>query len=58
MWGHELVNADPEMRAKRRQARIDAAESGLRQPVQVLEGNYQLAAGICPWWDQASGKAK
>ena len=58
MWGHELVNADPEMRAKRRQARIDAAESGLRQPVHVLEGNYQLAAGICPWWDQASGKAK
>ena len=24
-----------------------------RQPVQVVEGNYAVSAGVCPWWDQA-----
>ena len=28
-----------------------------RAPVQVIEGNYQRMAGVCPWWDQARGKA-
>jgi hypothetical protein len=23
----------------------------LRKPVNVIEGNYKLAAGVCPWWD-------
>lgn len=55
LWGHDFVGADSELRAKRRQARMDAAESGLRQPVHVIEGNYQLAPGVCPWWDQAAG---
>ena len=22
-----------------------------RAPLQVMEGNYQLAPGVCPWWD-------
>jgi 2,3-dihydroxybiphenyl 1,2-dioxygenase len=29
-----------------------------RAPVQVIEGNYQRMAGICPWWDEARGKAR
>lgn len=58
LWGHDFIGADPEMRAKRRQARMEAAESGLRQPVHVVEGNYQLAPGVCAWWDQASGRGK
>ena len=29
------------------------------RPVQVMEGNYfQHMAGICPWWDEARGKAR
>lgn len=58
LWGHDFVAADSEMRAKRRQARMEAAESGLRQPVHVVEGNYQLAPGVCAWWDQAAGRTR
>jgi hypothetical protein len=31
--------------------RMKAAEDGLRQPVQVIEGNHNLMPGSCPWWD-------
>lgn len=58
LWGHDFISANEEIRAKRRQARMEAAQSGMRQPVHVLEGNYQLAPGVCPWWDQASGRGK
>jgi len=23
----------------------------LRAPVQVMDGNYKLLSGTCPWWD-------
>ena len=58
LWGHDFLGADPEMKAKRRAARMEAAESGMRQPVQVIEGNYKLTPGVCPWWDQASGRGR
>ena len=32
---------------------VEAAATGLRKPVNVIEGNYKLAAGVCPWWDGA-----
>ena len=32
-----------------------AAASGLRAPVQVMEGNYKLMSGTCAWWDGVSG---
>ena len=29
-----------------------AASNGpVRAPLQVIEGNYQRMAGVCPWWD-------
>ena len=56
LWGHDFLGPDPEMRAKRRQARMEVAESGLRQPVHVIEGNYRLSPGVCPWWDKAAGR--
>jgi hypothetical protein len=43
----------PEGRAQARELRIKVAEAGVRVPVQVIEGNYQLAPGTCPWWDAA-----
>jgi hypothetical protein len=58
LWGHDPVAGDPEMRARRRQARMATAEAGIRQPVHVIEGNYRLAPGVCPWWDQALGRGK
>ena len=30
---------------------VHAAASGLRAPVQVIDGNYTLLSGTCPWWD-------
>src|SRR6476659_6125086 len=51
MWGHDRLWMTPEKRAEARAIRIEAAASGLRKPVNVLEGNYKLAHGVCPWWD-------
>jgi hypothetical protein len=31
--------------------RAKAAADGLREPVQVIEGNYEVGAGTCAWWD-------
>ena len=30
---------------------IEAADNGQRMPVQVIDGNYHLQPGVCPWWD-------
>jgi 2,3-dihydroxybiphenyl 1,2-dioxygenase len=51
MWGHDRLWMSPEKRAEARAIRVAAAASGLRKPVNVLEGNYKLAPGVCPWWD-------
>jgi catechol 2,3-dioxygenase-like lactoylglutathione lyase family enzyme len=50
-WGHkglfEDIGAPPSA----------VPDAGTRRaPVQVIEGNYQRMAGVCPWWDQARGK--
>ncbi|MFL6799628.1 MAG: VOC family protein [Xanthobacteraceae bacterium] len=51
MWGHDRMWMTPEKRAEARAIRIDAAATGLRKPLNVIEGNYKLAPGVCPWWD-------
>lgn len=51
LWGHERVWLPPKDREVAREMRMNAAREGLRAPVQVMEGNYQLMAGTCPWWD-------
>jgi hypothetical protein len=51
LWGHERVWLPPEDREVAREMRMHAAASGLRAPVQVMEGNYKLMPGTCPWWD-------
>jgi 2,3-dihydroxybiphenyl 1,2-dioxygenase len=56
LWGHERVWLPPEDREVAREMRMHAAASGLRAPVQVMEGNYRLMPGTCPWWDGV-GKA-
>ncbi len=53
LWGHDRNWLSPEGRAQARQLRLKAAEEGLREPVQVLDGNYTLAPGTCLWWDAA-----
>jgi 2,3-dihydroxybiphenyl 1,2-dioxygenase len=51
LWGHDRSWLPPEGRAQARDLRISVAEAGGRVPVQVMEGNHQLAPGTCPWWD-------
>jgi 2,3-dihydroxybiphenyl 1,2-dioxygenase len=57
LWGHERVWLPEKDRAVAREMRMRAAASGLRAPVQVMEGNYNLMSGTCAWWDGVSGKA-
>ncbi len=51
LWGHDRMWLPPETRVEARQLRIKAAGTGLRRPVNVIEGNYHLQAGVCPWWE-------
>jgi 2,3-dihydroxybiphenyl 1,2-dioxygenase len=57
LWGHERVWLPPADREVAREMRMRAAASGLRAPVQVMDGNYKLMPGACPWWDGASAKS-
>jgi 2,3-dihydroxybiphenyl 1,2-dioxygenase len=57
LWGHERLWLDEERRQAARQIQLGAAAEGLRQPVQVMEGNFSLSAGVCPWWDEAKSRA-
>jgi 2,3-dihydroxybiphenyl 1,2-dioxygenase len=51
MWGHDRMWMPPEGRVEARKLRISAAASGLRKPVNVIDGNHERMAGVCPWWD-------
>jgi 2,3-dihydroxybiphenyl 1,2-dioxygenase len=55
LWGHERSWMPPEKRAEALALRLKNAEAGERRPVQVMEGNYELMPGVCPWWDGLSG---
>jgi 2,3-dihydroxybiphenyl 1,2-dioxygenase len=54
LWGHERVWLPEKDREAAREMRMRAAASGLRAPVQVMEGNYKLMSGTCAWWDGVS----
>ena len=54
IWGHDRNWLTPEKRVEARELRMYHADSGLRVPVQVLEGNHHLAPGTCGWWDSVS----
>jgi 2,3-dihydroxybiphenyl 1,2-dioxygenase len=57
LWGHERVWLPAKDRELAREMRMRAAADGRRAPVQVMEGNYKLMAGTCPWWDEVSEKS-
>jgi 2,3-dihydroxybiphenyl 1,2-dioxygenase len=53
LWGHDPVSASPETKAARRAAKAKVAEAGLRQPVEVADGNYHLGSSpTCAWWNE------
>jgi hypothetical protein len=45
MWGHDRTWLPEDARDNARKLRMQLAEQGYRRPVQVMEGNYQLAPG-------------
>jgi 2,3-dihydroxybiphenyl 1,2-dioxygenase len=51
LWGHERSWLTPEKRAEALALRLKNASEGERRPVQVMEGNYDLSPGVCPWWE-------
>jgi 2,3-dihydroxybiphenyl 1,2-dioxygenase len=57
MWGHDRSWLSAQDRAKARALRLANAASGFRRPVQVIEGNYQIMSGVCPWWDAVKDAA-
>jgi poly(3-hydroxyalkanoate) synthetase len=57
MWGHNRVWLSKEDNAKARALRLKNAADGFRRPVQVMDGNYQVMSGVCPWWDSVKAKA-
>ena len=58
LWGHERAWLSPEKRDEARAMRRKLAEDGIRQPVQVIDGNHRLMPGTCPWWDSATAERK
>jgi Glyoxalase/Bleomycin resistance protein/Dioxygenase superfamily len=56
LWGHERVWLPEKDREVARQMRMHAAAQGQRAPVQVMDGNYRLMSGACPWWDGVRGR--
>jgi 2,3-dihydroxybiphenyl 1,2-dioxygenase len=53
IWGHDRLWMPPEKRKEAREMVLRNGANGLRRPVQVIEGNYNLMPGVCPWWDEA-----
>ena len=51
-WGHDRIWMSPEKRQESRELCLESARVGLRQPVQVIDGNYNRMPGVCPWWDR------
>jgi 2,3-dihydroxybiphenyl 1,2-dioxygenase len=51
LWGHERSWLPEKERNAAREKRLQLARDGVRQPVQVLAGNYEVNPGVCPWWD-------
>jgi 2,3-dihydroxybiphenyl 1,2-dioxygenase len=51
MWGHDRAWLSPDYNARARALRLANAADGYRRPVQVLDGNYEVMSGVCPWWD-------
>jgi 2,3-dihydroxybiphenyl 1,2-dioxygenase len=53
-WGHDRTWLNDEEKAVAKRIRMEAAQKGVRNPVQVIEGNYNKMPGVCPWFDQVS----
>jgi 2,3-dihydroxybiphenyl 1,2-dioxygenase len=55
LWGHDRTWLPADQLAASRVMRAKAAAEGQRQPVQVIEGNFEVGVGSCAWWDGVRG---
>ena len=53
LWGHDRTWLPQDQRDKSREMKLKAAADGVREPLQVIAGNFEQMAGVCPWWDAA-----
>ena len=51
LWGHDRTWLPADQLAQSRAMRAKAAADGQREPVQVIEGNFEVGVGTCAWWD-------
>jgi 2,3-dihydroxybiphenyl 1,2-dioxygenase len=58
LWGHDRNWLPPEKREQAAQMRMQAARENVRAPVQVTPGNFEVAAGACPWWGDVKKAAE
>jgi 2,3-dihydroxybiphenyl 1,2-dioxygenase len=58
IWGHDRAWLSPEQRKEAREMRLANAARGLRRPVQVLPGNFEVMGGACPWFDAMKKQQK
>ena len=58
LWGHDRAWLSPEKREEARNIRIGVAEAGGRIPLNVMDGNYQRARDVCPWWNASVAARK
>ncbi len=58
LWGHDRAWLSPEKREEARNMRIGVAEAGGRIPLNVMDGNYQRARDVCPWWNASVAARK
>jgi 2,3-dihydroxybiphenyl 1,2-dioxygenase len=57
LWGHDRQWLNEDERAVAKRIRMTAAQKGMRNPVQVIEGNYNKMPGVCPWFDAVSSSS-
>jgi 2,3-dihydroxybiphenyl 1,2-dioxygenase len=55
LWGHDRQWLTPDAYEQARDLRIRNAAEGGRMPLNVMDGNYKVAADVCPWWNAAVG---
>jgi 2,3-dihydroxybiphenyl 1,2-dioxygenase len=51
LWGHDRAWLPEDQREKARAMKLKAAQDGQREPVRVIEGNFSVMDGVCPWCD-------
>ncbi len=58
LWGHERTWLPPDKMQEAHDLRDKVVRDGVREPVQVMPGNFVMSHGVCPWWDHAKSNAR